>query len=64
MDFAGRTDLDLAAGEPVAVVSGTATLPSSAKALNAGDVRLVGFVRDGTVIYALKASGGTVFVIR
>ena len=64
VDFAGRTDLDLAAGEPVAVVSGTATLPSSAKALNAGDVRLVSFVRDGTVIYALKASGGTVFVIR
>ena len=64
VDFAGRADLDLDAGEPVAVVSGAATLPGSAKVLNAGKVQRVSFVRDGTVIYALKTSGGTTIMIR
>ncbi|MBR1588929.1 MAG: hypothetical protein IJ658_11465, partial [Kiritimatiellae bacterium] len=64
LDFAGRADLDLQAGEPVAVVSGTATLPSSAKAVNAGNVKRVAFVRDDTVVYALKAPGGTVMLFR
>ena len=64
LDFAGRSGLDLLAGEPVAVVSGTATLPGNAKAVNAGDVKAVTFVRDGTVVYARKAPGGAVLVIR
>ncbi len=64
VDFAGRSDLDLRAGEPVAVVTGTATLPNSAKALNAGDVKAVTFVRDGTVVYACKIPGGAVLIIR
>ena len=64
LDFAGRSGLDLRAGEPVAVVTGTATLPNSAKAANAGDVKAVTFVRDGTVVYARKVPGGAVIVIR
>jgi hypothetical protein len=56
--------LDLRAGEPVAVVTGTATLPGSAKAVNAGDVKAVTFVRDGTVAYARKAPTGAVLIIR
>ena len=64
LDFAGRSGLDLLAGEPVAVVTGTATLPNSAKATNAGDVKAVTFVRDGTVVYARKIPGGAVIVIR
>ena len=64
LDFAGRSDLDLRAGEPVAVVTGTATLPNSAKAVNAGDVKAVTFVRDGTVVYARKVPGGAVLIIR
>ena len=64
VDFAGRAGLDLDAGEPVAVVSGAATLPASMKTANAGDTSWIKFVRDGTVVYALKAPGGTVFVIR
>ena len=57
-------DLDLRAGEAVAAVTGTATLPGSAKAANAGDVKAVTFVRDGTVIYACKIPGGAVLIIR
>ena len=64
LDFAGRSDLDLRAGEPVAVVTGTAMLPCSARAANAGDVRAVTFVRDGTVVYARKIPGGAMLVIR
>jgi hypothetical protein len=64
LDFAGRSDLDLLAGEPVAVVTGTAMLPSSAREANAGDVRAVTFVRDGTVVYARKVPGGAVLIIR
>ncbi len=64
VDFAGRSDLDLRAGEAVAAVTGTATLPNSARAVNAGDVKAVTFVRDGTVVYARKAPGGAVLIIR
>ena len=64
LDFAGRQDLDLRAGEAVAVVSGAATLPNSAKAVNAGDVKAVTFVRDGTVVYACKIPSGAVLIIR
>ena len=64
LDFAGRSDLDLRAGEPVAVVTGTAMLPSSARAANAGDVRAVTFVRDGDVVYAVTAPTGTVILFR
>ena len=64
LDFAGRSDLDLLAGEPVAAVTGTATLPNSAKAVNAGDVKAVTFVRDGTVVYACKAPSGTTVIFR
>ena len=64
LDFAGRADLDLRAGEPVAVVSGAAALPGSAKAVNAGNVKRVAFVRDGTVVYARAVPGGAVIVIR
>ena len=52
------------AGEAVAAVTGTATLPNSAKAVNAGDVKAVTFVRDGTVVYACKIPGGAVVIIR
>ena len=64
IDFAGRSDLDLRAGEPIAVVTGTATLPGSAKAVNAGDVKAVTFVRDGDVVYAVAAPTGTVIIFR
>ena len=64
LDFAGRSGLDLLAGEPVAVVSGTTTLPNSAKAVNAGDVKAVTFVRDGNVVYAVAAPTGTVVIFR
>ena len=64
LDFDGRSDLDLRAGEPIAVVTGTATLPGSAKAVNAGDVKAVTFVRDGTVVYAVPAPSGAVLIIR
>ncbi|MBR0505967.1 MAG: hypothetical protein IJJ84_11230, partial [Kiritimatiellae bacterium] len=64
LDFAGRSDLDLRGGEPVAAVTGTAMLPNSAKALNAGDVKAVTFLRDGTVVYACKIPSGAVLIIR
>ena len=63
-DFAGRSDLNLWAGEPVAVVTGTTTLPERVKAVNAGDVKAVLFARDGNVVYAVAAPGGTVLVFR
>ena len=63
-DIQSRRSPAFSAGEPVAVVSGTATLPSSAKAVNAGNVKRVAFVRDDTVVYALKAPGGTVMLFR
>ena len=50
VDFAGRPDLNLWAGEPVAFVSGTATLSGPVRTANAGDVKAVTFVRDGNMI--------------
>ena len=64
VDFAGRSDLDLRAGEPIAVVTGATTLPGGARAANAGNVRGVVFMRDGNVVYAFRAPGGTVMVFR
>ena len=64
VDFAGSSDLNLWAGEPVAVVTGTTTLPERVKAVNAGDVKAVLFARDGNVVYAVAAPGGTVLVFR
>ena len=64
IDFAGRQGLDLDAGEPIAVVTGTATLPNSATATNAGDVTKVVFARDGDVVYAVAAPSGTVIIFR
>ena len=64
VDFAGRSDLDLRAGEPIAVVTGTATLPNSARAANAGNVTSVVFARDGNVIYAVAAPSGTTLIFR
>ena len=64
VDFAGRQGFDLVAGEPIAVVTGTATLPGGARATNAGNVRGITFAHDGSVVYAFKAPGGTVLVVR
>ena len=64
VDFVGRSDLDLRAGEPIAVVTGATTLPGGARAANAGNVRGVVFMRDGNVVYAFRAPGGTVMVFR
>ena len=64
VDFAGRPELNLLAGEPVAVVSGAASLPKTAPAANAGDVKRVAFVRDGAVVYAFAAPGGTTILFR
>ena len=64
VDFAGRQGLDLDVGEPIAVVTGTATLPNSAQATNAGDVTKVVFARDGDVVYARKAPTSTVIILR
>ena len=64
VDFAAVPNADLAAGVPLAVVSGTATLPTRARALNAGDVRAVTFVRVGDLIYAVKAPNGTMVIVR
>ena len=59
-----RYSASLAAGEPVAVVTGMTTLPECVKAVNAGDVKAVLFARDGNVVYAVAAPGGTVLVFR
>ncbi|MBR1586737.1 MAG: autotransporter-associated beta strand repeat-containing protein [Kiritimatiellae bacterium] len=64
LDFAGRSELNLLAGEPVAVVTGTTTLPKTASAANAGDAKRVVFVREGAVVYALAAPGGTAVILR
>ena len=61
---AGRSDLDLRAGEPIAVVTGTATLPNSARAANAGTVRSVAFVLSDNVAYAVAAPTGTTILFR
>ena len=64
VDFAGRPEPNLLTGEPLAMVSGTATLPKTASAKNAGEVKRVVFVRDGAVVYAFAAPGGTMFIFR
>ena len=64
VDFAGRPDLNLWAGEPVAFVSGTATLSGPVRTANAGDVKAVTFARDGNMIYAIAASGGMVLLFK
>ena len=64
VDFAGRQGLDLDAGEPIAVVTGTATLPDRTRAANAGKVEKVVFARDGDVVYAVAAPTGTVIIFR
>jgi autotransporter-associated beta strand protein len=64
VDFAAVSATDVAAGVPLAAVSGTATLPERVKAVNAGDVKAVTFARDGSVVYAVAAPTSTVLVIR
>ena len=63
VDFAAVSDVDFTAGVPIAAVFGTATLPGSVRATNAS-VRGVAFVRDGDVIYAVKAPNGTMMIFR
>ena len=65
VDFKNRPDLKLGAGEPMAFVSGMTTFPAGrVKAENAGNVKAVVFARDGNMVYALAAPGGTVMVFR
>jgi autotransporter-associated beta strand protein len=64
LDFAGRSDLDLRGGEPVAAVTGAATLPDSARAANAGDVHSVTFKQADNVIYAVPVPTGTMILFR
>ena len=64
VDFAAVSDVDFTAGVPIAAVFGTATLPGSVRALNAGNVRAVAFTRVGDVIYAVKAPNGTMMIFR
>ena len=65
VDFENRPDLKLGAGEPMAFVSGMTTFPAGrVKAENAGNVKAVVFARDGNMVYALAAPGGTVMVFR
>ena len=64
VDFAAVSDVDLVAGVPIAAVFGTAVAPTTVRALNAGDVRAVTFVRVGDLIYAVKAPNGTMVIVR
>ena len=64
VDFAAVPDADVAAGVPLAAVSGTATLPNNARALNAGTVHGVVFKKMDNVVYAFPAPNGAVIVIR
>jgi len=64
VDFAAVSAADVAAGVPLAAVSGTATLPNRARALNAGNVRNVVFKQMDNVVYAFPAPNGAVIVIR
>ena len=64
VDFATVPNADLAAGVPLAAVSGTATLPERVRALNAGDVRSVTFKQEGNVVYAFPAPSGMTLIIR
>jgi len=49
---------------PLAVVSGTATLPSRVRALNAGTVRSVALKQVDNVVYAVPAPNGTMVIFR
>lgn len=64
IDFEGIEDPDFKEGVAIASVSGTATLPSAATALNAGKVERVSFVKSGTIIYAYEAEKGLKVIIR
>ena len=64
VDFAAVPNADLAAGVPLAVVSGTATLPSRVRALNAGTVRSVALKQVDNVVYAVLAPNGTMVIVR
>ena len=64
VDFAAVPNADLAAGVPLAVVSGTATLPSRVRALNAGTVRSVVLKQVDNVVYAVLAPNGTMVIFR
>ena len=64
VDFAAVPNADVAAGVPLAAVSGTATLPNKAPALNAENVRNVVFRQMDNVIYAFPAPGGTTIIFR
>ena len=64
VDFAAVSDADLVAGVPLAAVSGTATLPNKAPALNAGNVSNVVFKQMDNVIYAVQAPSGTTIIIK
>ena len=64
VNFAAVSDVDFTAGVPLAAVFGTATLPTTARALNAVDVRTVAFARVGDLIYAVKVPSGTTVIVR
>jgi autotransporter-associated beta strand protein len=64
VDFAAVPDADLVAGVPLVAVSGTATLPNRARALNAGNVSNVVFMQMDNVIYAVQAPSGTTIIFR
>ena len=64
VDFAAVPDADLVAGVPLAAVSGTATLPNKAPALNAENVSNVVFKQMDNVIYAVQAPSGTTIIIK
>ena len=64
VDFAAVPNADLVAGVPLAAVSGTATLPARARALNAGTVHGVVFKQMDNVVYAVPAPTSTVLIVR
>ncbi len=64
VDFSGVDNPNLKEGVAIASVSGTATLPSSAAALNAGKVERVTFEQRGSTVYAVAASEGFTIIIR
>ena len=64
VDFAAVPNSDLAAGVPLAAVSGTATLPERVRALNAGDMGSVVFKKVANVVYAFPTFSGMTLIIR
>lgn len=64
IDFAGVVNPNLKEGVQIAAVSGTATLPASAVAVNAGDVSKVKFVQSGTSVYAVAVPSGVKIIFR